>query len=411
VTAFLTLETAHGAAASATKSAEPARRTETMERIGHEVAAAHAADVDRHARFPAETVDALRDAGVLGALVPAALGGGGATLTEACEGVLSLGRHCASSAMVLAMHHLQVACLLRHGRSEPLRRFLAEVAERRLLLASATTEAGIGGRLRESSCAVRVRGDRFELEKQAPVISYGAHADAILVTARRTPDSLPGDQVLVACVKPDVSLEQVGEWDTLGLRGTCSPGFVLRASGPASMVLDDPFADIAALTMLPWSHILWSHVWLGIASSAMAKAGALVRKKARQDPGTVPPGARKLAELGVTYQQLHGLVSATVARYDEASGGREAEHISDTVALNSLKVGASKLVVEVVSGALGICGMDGYREGTPYSLGRELRDAHSAALMVSNDRILGDNAQLLLIAKEQVGAERMGSKG
>ncbi len=397
MTGFLTLDSS---------SVSTASSVEVVERIARQVAAAHAADVDNSARFPSEVLDALKGASVLGALVPVELGGGGATLTEACEGVLALGRHCASSAMVLAMHHLQVACLVRHGRSEALRGFLAEVAERQLLLASATTEAGIGGRLRESSCAVHAVGDHFELEKQAPVVSYGAHADAILVTARRTPDSLPGDQVLVACVKPDVSLEQVGEWDTLGLRGTCSPGFVLKANGPVSMVLDDPFADIASLTMLPWSHILWSHVWLGIASSAVSKAGALVRKKARQDPGTVPPGARRLAELGVTYQQFETLVSATVARYDEASGGRAAEQLSDTVALNALKVGASKLVVEVVVGALGICGMDGYREGTPYSLGRELRDAHSAAVMVGNDRILGDNAQLLLIAKEAGSAGR-----
>jgi acyl-CoA dehydrogenase len=33
-------------------------------------------------------------------------------------------------------------------------------------------------------------------------------------------------------------------------------------------------------------------------------------------------------------------------------------------------------------------------------MGRLLRDAHGAALMVNNDRILGDNAQLLLIYKE-----------
>jgi acyl-CoA dehydrogenase len=368
-------------------------------RIAEEVAALHADEVDRDARFPHETIDALKEAGVLGAMVPTALGGGGATLSEASAGVLALGRHCASSAMVLAMHHLQVACLVRHGRSDELCRLLGEVADRQLLLASATTEAGIGGRLRESSCALRVTGDRFELEKQAPVVSYGAHADAVLVTARRTPDSPPGDQVLVACVRPGVTLEQVGEWQTLGLRGTCSPGFVVRAGGPVSMVLDDPFADIASATMLPYSHILWSHVWLGIASAAVSRAGALVRKKARQDPGTVPPGARRLAELGVTHQQLETLVRATLARYDEAAGGRRAESVNDAIALNALKVGAANLVVEVVSGALGICGMDGYRDGTPYSLGRQLRDAFGAALMVGNDRILGDNAQLLLIAK------------
>lgn len=371
-----------------------------VERIAEEVAAAHAAEVDRDARFPHETIEALRAAGALGAMVPATLGGEGATLTEACAGVLALGRHCASSAMVLAMHHLQVACLIRHGRSPELRALLADVAGRQLLLASATTEAGIGGRLRESSCAVHELAGRFELEKQAPVISYGAFADAVLVTARRTPDSPPGDQVLVACVPPDLTLEQVGVWDTLGLRGTCSPGFVLRASGSPAMVLDDPFADIASATMLPYSHILWSHVWLGIASAAVAKAGAFVRKKARQDPGTVPPGARRLAELGVVHQQLESLVRGTLARFDEAGGGHRAESVNDTVALNALKVGAANLVVDVVSGALAICGMDGFREGTPYSMGLHLRDAHGAALMVSNDRILGDNAQLLLIAKD-----------
>jgi acyl-CoA dehydrogenase len=388
----------------------PARPGQLLQRAAEEIAASvaalHADEVDRTARFPAEAMVALKEAAVLGALVPTELGGAGATLGDVARGVQALGRHCASSAMVLAMHHLQVACLVRHGRSEPLQHFLSDVAQRQLLLASATTEAGIGGRLRESSCAVHVEGERFELEKHAPVISYGAAADAVLVTARRNPDSPPGDQVLVACVKPALSLEQVGEWNTFGLRGTCSPGFVLRASGPVSMILDDPFADIAAETMMPYSHILWSHVWLGIAGAAVSKAGAFVRKKARQDPGTVPPGARRLAELDVVYHQLEGLVTSTLARYDEASGGRRAENVSDAVALNALKVGASKLVVDVVSGALGICGMDGYREGTPFSLGRQLRDAHSAALMVSNDRILGDNAQLLLISRDPSRIDR-----
>jgi len=379
---------------------------QSVERIARDVAGPHADEVDRAARFPAETFEALKRVGVLGALVPAELGGAGATLGEAGAGVRLLARHCASSAMVLAMHHLQVACLVRHGRSQALRGLVADVAQRQLLVASATTEAGIGGRLRESSCAVHADDGRFTLEKQAPVISYGAHADAVLVTARRTPDSPPGDQVLVACTRPDVVLEQVGQWDTLGLRGTCSPGFVLRASGPVTLILDDPFADVAAETMLPYSHILWSHVWLGIADAAVSKAATFVRNKACREPGSVPPGARRLAELDVVFHQLDGLVYSAVTRYDEHAGGRRAEGVGDAVALNALKLGASRLVVEVVSGALAVCGMEGYREGTPFSLGRQLRDAHSAALMVSNDRILGDNAQLLLLSRDPLAIDR-----
>jgi len=41
--------------------------------------------------------------------------------------------------------------------------------------------------------------------------------------------------------------------------------------------------------------------------------------------------------------------------------------------------------------------MAGYRNDSPYSLGRLLRDAQGAALMVNNDRIIANNAQLLLV--------------
>jgi acyl-CoA dehydrogenase len=47
-----------------------------------------------------------------------------------------------------------------------------------------------------------------------------------------------------------------------------------------------------------------------------------------------------------------------------------------------------------------ICGIAGYREDTPYRMGRLLRDAHGGAVMVNNDRIIANNAQLLLVSKE-----------
>jgi acyl-CoA dehydrogenase len=42
-----------------------------------------------------------------------------------------------------------------------------------------------------------------------------------------------------------------------------------------------------------------------------------------------------------------------------------------------------------------VAGLAAYRNDTPFSLGRHLRDAHSAALMIGNDRILGNCAGLL----------------
>jgi acyl-CoA dehydrogenase len=43
-----------------------------------------------------------------------------------------------------------------------------------------------------------------------------------------------------------------------------------------------------------------------------------------------------------------------------------------------------------------ICGMAGYKNGTEYSVGRHLRDLHSAPLMINNDRIAQNTASMLL---------------
>ena len=82
--------------------------------IATEVAAIHADEVDQEARFPHETIDALKGVGALSALVPAALGGSGASMEEVAVACFELGRRCGAAAMVFAMHQIQVACIVRH---------------------------------------------------------------------------------------------------------------------------------------------------------------------------------------------------------------------------------------------------------------------------------------------------------
>jgi acyl-CoA dehydrogenase len=377
------------------------RLVEAAARIGEEVAAPSADDVDRKARFPTEAIEALRAERALSALVPEELGGSGMKVGEVARATTALARHCASTAMIFAMHHMQVACLVRHGRSAFLRSVAGQVAEGQQLLASATTELGVGGDLRTSRCAVERSEGRFKLEKRAPVISYGAYADMVLATARRTPESPPSDQVLVVCREPGLHLEQTSDWDTLGFRGTVSPGFVLDAEGDERCILDDPFSEILEHTMLPVSHILWSSVWLGLASAAAGRAQSFVRAEARRQPGTTPPAALRLAELMAGYRQMEASVSSAIRNYDEVCD--DSAHTSGmgfALTMNSLKVSCSQQVVDIVGRAMLICGMAGYREDSELSLGRILRDAHGAAVMVNNDRILANNAQMLLVHKE-----------
>jgi acyl-CoA dehydrogenase len=369
-----------------------------MAAIADEVAGPASADVDERGRFPAETIGALRADGLLAALVPASSGGGGATLAEVSEGLVALGRRCASSAMVVAMHHIQVACLVRHGGNPFLQDYLRELCRHQYLLASATTEVGTGGDVRSSICAVEIADGRFRVEKQAPVISYADDADAVLVTARRNAASPESDQVIVLCRPPGLELEQVGEWNALGFRGTCSTGFVLRASGDADAVLTEPYAEISTRTMLPVAHLLWSSVWLGIATDAVDLARKSVQAEARRKPGTTPAGSVRLAQTTVLHQQFVDMVHSSLARFEEAdAAGDRLSSIGFGVGMNALKVSSSTLVVDIVRECMLICGLPSYRLDSHFSLGRHLRDAMGAALMVNNDRIMANNAQMLLV--------------
>jgi acyl-CoA dehydrogenase len=377
---------------------------DAVARIARDVAAANATDVDRVARFPHETIDALREERALGALVPEEHGGLGLPFETVAEACFELGRACGASAMVFAMHQIQVACIVRHlDEGSWFEGYLADVASEQRLIASATSEVGTGGDMGRSVASVVPAADGLcSFEKQGPTVSYGAFADDLFTTVRRAPDAEPGDQVIVLTRGGQHTLEQTGTWDPLGMRGTCSPGFVIRAELPAEQILPTPFPRVAAESMVPASHILWSHVWLGIATDAFDRARSFVRAAAKQKPGETPPAAVRLSHLMTGLSLLRSQVAAALDEF-VAVGEDERESLTTMAAalrFNNLKIAASEQAPKICQDALGVCGIVGFKNDTPFSVGRHLRDTMSAVLMVANERIHQTNAGLLLVAKE-----------
>jgi acyl-CoA dehydrogenase len=378
------------------------------------VASRHAADVDAAARFPTEAVSAMKEARLLSAAVPKEFGGAGADLVELAACCVELAQGCAAAGMVYAMHIIQVACIARHGLGSPyLQAYLREVAERQLLIASVTSEVGVWGDTRSSICALQ-RGASNEsgdsgacrLEKDATTVSYGAHADDLLVTCRRNPEAPSSDQVLVLLRKGEFTLTQTTTWDTMGMRGTCSPGFKLVAPAfTEDHVVPGSFADASAQTMVSYSHILWAAVWLGIAADAVSRASNFVRGEARKKPGTVPQQAHRLAEVMVELQTMKNHVSGQAVEFEDITarpdGMDQLLTIGWALKMNNIKVACSEMAPAIVHQALQIVGIGGYKNDSKYSISRNYRDSLSAALMISNDRIFGKNASMLLVYKDE----------
>ena len=64
-----------------------------------------------------------------------------------------------------------------------------------------------------------------------------------------------------------------------------------------------------------------------------------------------------------------------------------------------MKVASSEKAAAIVRLAMLITGIPGYKNGTPFSVGRHLRDVTSAVVMISNDRIHANTATLLLMSR------------
>jgi acyl-CoA dehydrogenase len=267
-----------------------------------------------------------------------------------------------------------------------------------LLLASSTTEGQAGGNVRSSEAPVEYADDRISLERKASVISYGAYADGIVTTARRSAQAAGTDQVLVAFLRDDYTLTRLQGWNTLGMRGTCSEGYTLKATGVVGQILPDAYELIHAQTMVPFAHLLWGSVWTGIAAGATARAQAFIRQAMRTANGQMPPGAPQFTKALQTLRTLRGMLASSMRAYEARMSDPKALAAVDFQALITLtKVEASELAVAVVMSAMRACGLSGYRSDGDFTIGRYLRDVLSSPIMINNDRILANLANSSLM--------------
>ena len=165
------------------------------------------------------------------------------------------------------------------------------VAEQRLI-ASVTSEVGTGGDMGRSVAAV-TPADDGPLHASRSRRRRSATAPTPTTCSRRCaahPTPSPATRS-PCCTRADqTTLEPHGHLGPAGDARHVLARLRRRApSSPPEQVLPTPFSTVAAESMVPVSHILWSHLWLGIATDAFDRARAFVRAAASRTPGEPPP--------------------------------------------------------------------------------------------------------------------------
>jgi acyl-CoA dehydrogenase len=128
-----------------------------------------------------------------------------------------------------------------------------------------------------------------------------------------------------------------------------------------------------------------------------------VRASAKRKPGEPLPVAQRLSRVMSELSLLRAEVDSALRDFIAASEEPGREPLTTLAAqlrFNNLKIAASEHAADISRGALDVCGIMGFKNDTPFSVGRHLRDTMSAPLMIANERIHETNARLLLIAKD-----------
>ncbi|KUL37873.1 acyl-CoA dehydrogenase [Streptomyces sp. NRRL F-4489] len=355
-----------------------------------EAARTHADHTDRAARFPVAALDALRRTGLLGLLVPAADGGLGGTVRDVVTAAETLGRADMSVGMIFAMHCQQAEALVRHAGERLRKDLLPRLAAGELYLASVTTEAGKGGHLLTAEAQLAYEEGELLIERFAPIVTGGAHADGFLITMRGPgPDATAGEVSLVYAHRDQLTLTPSGDWQPMGMRASHSVALRLSGRVPGHQIVGEPggFHRIASEVFGPLAHLGWSAAWLGTAAGALSRVLRLLRSPAgreRFDLGS----ELLLSRLSRSRQRLdtvHALLQQTLRTVES---GADLSVPARQLQLNALKITAAEECHAAVDDLITALGLrHGYLQDSPTGLERALRDLRSAALNYSNDRL------------------------
>ncbi|KPI31700.1 MULTISPECIES: acyl-CoA dehydrogenase family protein [unclassified Streptomyces] len=364
----------------------------------------HAAESDEKASFPVEGLTAMRNSGLLGLLVPARYGGLDGTVHDLLAVSQLIARQDMSAAMVFAMHGQQVAALVHHASEELRERVLPGVARGDLYLGSVTTEAGKGGHLLSSETGTRREGDLIELDRMAPIVTGGAHADAYLMTVLAPGAGSDGQVSLVYAERDQLDVQVLGGWDPMGMRGTHSVPMRFTGAVPHDQVVGahGDFRRVTVDVFAPLAHLGWSACWLGTAAGALSRTLRMLRspdERRRRDLKSELLLTR-LSRARQRVDTVQAMLSHAADVYTSLSE-RERGGAPWQLLVNALKVTASEQCPAAVEELIELVGLrHGYLRNQPLTLERALRDLRSASLNYGNDRLHLANGSLSLLDQE-----------
>jgi alkylation response protein AidB-like acyl-CoA dehydrogenase len=368
-------------------TSEHLRLRALAEEVTRDSIAPRSSEVDERAEWPAHSLEALADAGLLGLHVPTRFGGREQGLLALAVISESIARGCASSALCYGMHCVGSAVITAKATRYHEERYLEPIARGEHLTTLALSESGTGAHFYLPQTRLERVEDDFIVDGVKQFITNGSHADSYVVSTRATSDVEPaGDFSCLVVDAETPGVEWLEPWRGFGMRGNASRG--LRLDGvrvPGANLLGEEGDQVWYVfeVVAPYFLIAMAGTYAGVAQAALDIALHHLRHRtydhAESGLADVQLLQHRAATLSAAVIKTRGLV------YHAALLG-DAADASAATAIMLAKAEAAETAVNVANEAMTICGGRAYRDNS--ELARVLRDARAGHVMAPTTDIL-----------------------
>ena len=182
-----------------------------------------AKEIDELEIFPIETVNKMRQLGMLGIPISKEFNGSGADYISYILAVIELSKHCATTGVILSAH-TSLCCdpINKYGTDYQKEKYLKKLASGEFLGAFALTEPDAGTDAASQKTTAIDKGDYYEITGSKIFITNASYADVYIIFALTEP-SLGTRGISAFIIEKDMPGFSVGKKELkMGIRGSAT---------------------------------------------------------------------------------------------------------------------------------------------------------------------------------------------
>lgn len=350
------------------------------EAITTDVVAPMSGQVDRECSWPAHSMKAFAEGGLLGLQVPTSFGGHGEGLLALCILTETIAKACPSSALCFGMHCVGTAVIAAKATEHQQQDYLKRIALGQHITTLALSESGNGAHFYLPATELKRADGKLIVNGTKQFVTNGGYADSYVISVMAAGDQNDLGDFSCLIVDGDADgLEWLEPWHGFGMRGNSSRAVHFNNVSTRTENLLGEVGDQVWYVfeiVAPYFLMAMAGTYLGIAQSALDIAIQHARSRIHDH------SERSLAEHDLVQAKIASMwsnVQKTRALIYEAARLGDLGNPSALPFILSCKADAGDTAVSVTNDAMSLCGGIAYRENS--RLSQMLRDARASHVM------------------------------